>query len=86
MLVEFRAKSQITLPKEIVDRLGISEGDRLKLFEKDGIIYIMPIAVYPKNYLDKLKDAIDTTKAKIASGEQPTLDVLDELLAKLQKH
>ena len=34
MITELRAKSQITLPKSIVSSLGISEGDKLDIFEK----------------------------------------------------
>lgn len=54
MLAEFRAKSQITIPKELVDKLGLSEGDKLEIYEKDGMICIMPVVVYPKKYLDEL--------------------------------
>jgi bifunctional DNA-binding transcriptional regulator/antitoxin component of YhaV-PrlF toxin-antitoxin module len=28
VLLELRAKSQITIPKELVDKLGLSEGDK----------------------------------------------------------
>ena len=34
MITELRAKSQITLPKSIVSSLGISEGDKLEIFDK----------------------------------------------------
>jgi len=84
MLAELRAKSQITIPKELVDKLGLSEGDKLELYEKDGIICIMPVTVYPKKYLDLLRDEIEETKAKIASGEQPVFDNVDALFAKLE--
>lgn len=49
MLAELRQKSQITIPKEIIVKLGLSEGDTLDIFEKDGTICIMPVVVYPKN-------------------------------------
>ena len=52
MLTELRTKSQITIPKDIVARLGLHEGDKLEIVEKDGTIQIMPVAVYPKKYLD----------------------------------
>ena len=86
MLAEFRAKSQITIPKEIVDRLGLTEGDKLDVFERDGLICIMPVVVYPKKYLDELREEIETTKAKIASGEQPAFDSVDALFAKLEEN
>ena len=55
MLAELRPKSQVTIPKEIIIKLGLSEGDTLDIFEKDGSICIMPVVVYPKNYLDELR-------------------------------
>ena len=38
MLAELRQKSQITIPKEIVEKLGLSEGDKLDIRELDGTI------------------------------------------------
>ena len=86
MLAELRPKSQITIPKELVEKLGLSEGDKLEIYEKDGVICIMPVSVYPKKYLDELKGEIEETKAKIASGKQPVFDNIDALLAKLEEN
>ena len=47
MLTELRQKAQVTIPKEIVVKLGLSEGDKLDIFEKDGAICLMPVVVYP---------------------------------------
>ena len=41
MLAELRQKSQITIPKEIVLKLGLSEGDKFDIVEKDGTIYMV---------------------------------------------
>ena len=84
MLAELRHKSQITIPKEIIVKLGLSEGDKLDIFEKDGTICNMPVVVYPKNYLSELREEIDDVKAKIASGEQPVFDSVDALFDKLE--
>ncbi|MCI9638674.1 MAG: AbrB/MazE/SpoVT family DNA-binding domain-containing protein [Emergencia sp.] len=84
MLAELRRKAQITIPKEIILKLGLSEGDKLDIFEKDGTICLMPVAVYPKKYLDELKEEIDTVKSKISSGEQPVFDSVDALFDKLE--
>lgn len=84
MLAELRQKSQITIPKELIVKLGLSEGDMLDVFEKDGAICMMPVAVYPKKYLSELQDQINDVKAKIASGEQPIFDNVDALFAKLE--
>lgn len=84
MLAELRQKSQVTIPKEIIVKLGLSEGDKLDIFEKDGSICIMPVVVYPKKYVDELREELDGIKAKIASGEQPVFDSVDSLFNKLE--
>ena len=84
MLAELRQKAQITIPKEIIVKLGLSEGDKLDIFEKDGFICLMPVAVYPKKYLNELKEEINGVKARLASGEQPVFDSVDALFDKLE--
>jgi AbrB family looped-hinge helix DNA binding protein len=84
MLAELRQKSQITIPKEIVSRLGLNEGDKLEINEKDGIITVMPVAVYPKKYLDELRGEIETAREKIASGKKPVFNNIDALFAALE--
>ena len=81
MLTELRTKSQITIPKDIVARLGLHEGDKLEIVEKDGTIQIMPVAVYPKKYLDELRSEINETKAKIAAGDRASASVTVQRIA-----
>ena len=85
MLAELRAKSQVTIPKELVDRLGLSEGDKLEISEVDGMICIVPVAVYPKRYLDELYEEIQAAKAQIEAGQQPVFDTVDALFARLEE-
>lgn len=85
MIAEFRTKSQITIPKEIVTSLGLTEGDKVDIFEKDGEIHIVPVVVYPKKYVDELCAEISEAKAKIASGEQSVFDSVDKLFASLEE-
>ena len=84
MLAELRQKSQITIPKEIIVKLGLSEGDKLDIFEKDGTICMLPVAVYPKKYLNELRSELGEVKEKIASGEQPVFDSVDALFERLE--
>ena len=84
MLAELRQKAQITIPREIIIKLGLSEGDKLDVFEKDGSICMMPVTVYPSKYLEELKEEIGDIKSKIASGEQPVFDSVDALFEKLE--
>jgi AbrB family looped-hinge helix DNA binding protein len=86
MLAELRTKSQITLPKDIVNSLGLSEGDKLEVYEKDGMICMMPVAVYPKKYVDELHGEISQLKQNIREGKQPVFDSIDELFQKLEEN
>ena len=54
MLIEMRARSQITLPSEIIKKLGISEGDKFEVMERDGGVFLCPVVVYPKAKLEKI--------------------------------
>lgn len=86
MLAELRTKSQITLPKDIVASLGLSEGDKLEVYEKDGMICMVPVAVYPKKYVDALQDEIHQLKENIRTGKQPVFDSIDALIDKLEEN
>ena len=44
----------------------------------------MPVAVYPRKYLNELKEEISSVQAKPASGEQPVFDSVDALFDKLE--
>ncbi|MBR5948038.1 MAG: AbrB/MazE/SpoVT family DNA-binding domain-containing protein [Clostridia bacterium] len=85
MLAELRTKSQITLPKDIVTSLGLSEGDKLDIYEKDGVILMVPVTVYPRHYVDELHEEIARLKEDIAAGKQPVFDSIDALIDKLEE-
>lgn len=85
MLAELRAKSQITIPKEVVAKLGMHEGDKLEVVEKDGVIQLIPVAVYPKKYVEELEKEISDIKKKLADGTQPAFSNVDELFDALEK-
>jgi len=85
MLAELRSKSQITIPKNLVEKLGLVEGDKFEILEDNGTIYLVPVEVYPKKYLDELREEISQVKAKLSSGEQPVYDSVDALFEKLER-
>ena len=70
MLAEIRGRSQITIPAEIIKKLGISEGDKFDITEKDGGIFLCPVVVYPKDKIAKiakiLKESESDTKKQTA--------------------
>ena len=45
---------------------------------------MLPVVVYPKKYLNELREEIEEVKAKITTGEQPVFDSVDALFAKLE--
>ncbi|MDO4939448.1 MAG: AbrB/MazE/SpoVT family DNA-binding domain-containing protein [Lachnospiraceae bacterium] len=85
MLAELRVRSQITIPKEIITTLGLSEGDKLDVFEKDGMICLMPVVVYPKKVVDTLRVEISHVKDRLNKGEQPVFDSIDALFNSLEE-
>lgn len=85
MLVELKAKSQVTIPKEIVSLMNLSQGDKFEIIEEDGRIVLIPLEVYPKNVIDELKASVEEIKASIDSGERPVFDSIDALFEELDK-
>lgn len=83
MIVELRKKSQITLPKEIVSKLHLETGDHFDVREKNGVIYLIPVSIYPKKYIDDLNIEIDSLKDDLKSGKEIVFDNVDNLLKKL---
>jgi AbrB family looped-hinge helix DNA binding protein len=69
MITELRQKSQITIPKVIVKKLSLNEGDRLEIYEENGAIHIVPVDVYPVGYIQGLKDEIERLKEKAGSEQ-----------------
>jgi len=58
MLIEMRARSQITLPNDLIKKLGIREGDKFEVMERDGGVFLCPVVVYPKVKLEKIAKII----------------------------
>ena len=71
MVTVLRAKSQITIPNAIVASLDLKEGDQLDIFEENGSIRIVPVAVYPKAYVDQLQNEIAQLKEQISGWKEP---------------
>lgn len=54
MIVELSKKSQITIPKAIVKSLNLKVGNKFEIYEKNGVITMIPVVVYPKGYINDL--------------------------------
>lgn len=84
MLVKIRKKSQITIPKQVIEKLGLQEGDKLEIKEKDGAIVLLPVAVYPKEYVERLEREVIDIRKRLSSGEQKTYGNVDEMMDVLE--
>lgn len=79
MLAEIRRRSQITIPAEIVKSLGISEGDKFDIVEKDGGIFLCPVVVYPKDKIARIAKIIKESEADTKA--QKVFDSVEDLFA-----
>ncbi len=79
MLVEIRGRSQITIPAEIIKKLGISEGDKFDIVEKDGGIFLCPVIVYPKDKLLKIAKLIKDSESELSTQE--SFDSVEDMFA-----
>ena len=79
MLAEIRGRSQITIPAEIIKKLGICEGDKFEVVEKDGGIFLCPVVVYPKDKMLKIAELIKSSQVELAS--QSGFDTVEAMFA-----
>lgn len=79
MLAEIRGRSQITIPAEIIKKLGISEGDKFDIVEKDGGIFLCPVIVYPKDKLLKIARIIKDSEIELSAQE--SFDTVEDMFA-----
>ncbi len=79
MLAEIRGRSQITIPAEIIKKLGISEGDKFEVMEKDGGIFLCPVVVYPKDKLAKIAKLIKESEADVK--DQTAFESVEDMFA-----
>ena len=79
MLVEMRARSQITLPSEITKKMGLNEGDKFEVMERDGGVFLCPVVVYPKAKLEKLAQIIKEHENDISAVYDSVEDMFSDL-------
>lgn len=80
MIATLRKKAQITIPGEIVEKLGLTEGVQLEVWEKDGVIGMLPLAAYPAKYVSDLKKEVGAIKEQLAAGEKVEFKKVDMIL------
>ena len=77
MLAEIRGRSQITIPADIIKKLGISEGDKFEVMERDGGLFAGPVVVYPKDKIEKLAKFVKESSAD--ADNQMSFESVEEM-------
>lgn len=84
MIIDFKQKSQVTIPKEIVKKMNLKVGDKLEVIEQDGKLVITPVIVVPKDqswyYTEKWQIMEKAVDEQIAKGQVYQANSKDELL------
>lgn len=85
MLIDIKQRSQITLPKALLNKLGLSTGDILEIDEKDGVLVLTPVMVIPKEqawyFTKEWQDAEKEVDQEIKEGKVYTSNDMDSLFA-----
>ena len=74
-----RGRSQLTIPNEIVNKLGIKEGDKFEVIERDGGIFLCPVVVYPRSEMIRIAKMIRDSEAEYKSGKFKAYDDVDKM-------
>lgn len=84
-IMELRKKSQVTIPKDVIRKLKLHEGDKFEITEKNGVIYMIPVSIYPKKYVEELEKIAAQTKQGIEDGNIPVFDNVDDMFNSLDE-
>lgn len=84
-IMELRKKSQVTIPKDVIRKLKLHEGDKFEITEKNGVIYMIPVSIYPKKYVEELEKIAAQTKHGIEDGNIPVFDNVDDMFNSLDE-
>lgn len=84
-IMELRKKSQVTIPKDVIRKLKLHEGDKFEITEKNGVIYMIPVSIYPKKYVEELEKIAAQTKQGIEDGSIPVFDNFDDMFNSLDE-
>ena len=84
MTAVLRAKSQVTIPKRILRNLKPEEGQHFNIIEIEGGIFFQPVAVYPKEVIERWEKLEAETDALIDAGKLKSYKSVDEWLEDLE--
>ena len=79
MVIELKARSQITLPAEITESLGIREGDKFEVMEREGGVFLCPVVVYPKAKLEQIAQIINDHEKNPSAAFESVEDMFKDI-------
>ena len=86
---EIRINSQITIPKQIMKKLLLKEGDKIEFEVKEDVIVIRPVLIIDKTqswfWTKKWQKAEREADEDIKAGRVKTFDEVDSLMKDLEK-
>jgi len=83
VLAELKERSQVTIPKSVVTKLGLQTGDQFEIITHNGEIHLVPVIVYPKSKIEKLEKLAAQAEAMFASGVIEVFDGADDAITSL---
>jgi len=87
MIVDFKQKSQVTIPKDLVKKLELKVGDKLEVVEVDGKLVITPVVILHKDqqwyYSPEWQKKEKQVDAQIKEGKIHFADTKEEIFKQL---
>ncbi len=88
MIIDLKQKSQVTIPKKIVEKLSLKVGDKIDIEEKDGRLILTPVAIVPKDqawfYSPEWQKGEDEVERQLEEGKVHKAESLEKLFKDLE--
>lgn len=82
MLTQLRSKNQLTIPADLINKMGLYEGSKLEIeMNEDGKIVITPVVTVEKKWLDDVGKALK----QVENGDVSKAMEIKELLKSLDE-
>lgn len=85
MLAELKDKSQVTIPKSVINELGLNRGDMFEVIVDNGSVILVPVVIYPKAKAERLEALASAARASAKAGDAVIYDDVEDLIADLHK-
>jgi antitoxin MazE len=83
MIIDFKDKSQITIPAKIVRNMKLKPGDKLEIQEQNGHLVLTPVVIVPRDqkwfYSEEWQAGEAEADRQIAQGDVFITESKEEL-------